>query len=495
MRRSALLALILLPALCALAAGGETANPNPAEPLGEAIVLSWNDLGMHCMNRDHDQISILPPYNNLLAQVILRGDENSWPQVLTEGVTLEYSIPGNTYSVGKTNFWDYAYDLFGVHLPPNIGLTGLGLTGEFTSHPDYWAAEGIPVTPFTDAEPLMEDPYQQALVILRDEFGTELHRSEPVIPVSTEVNCVSSGCHSSVDNILNMHSDDGGFDPSNTPILCAWCHGSPPLTGPDPGPHGYFSKVIHEKHSFIDNQIPGIAGCEKCHPGPNTACLRGTMATDYGMICQDCHGDMDQMKNSIENGRIPWLNEPACRDCHTAQYGEPVGQLYRLSTGHGGVMCAGCHNSPHAIWPSRESRDNENAVALQGHSGILRECNVCHGYTPSSPGPHGFVTTDVVESELMGTGARLTVYPSPLRVGETTHIMASGRRTAGGRLLVFDARGRTVRMLDTRDAAAGELRAVWDGKDKGGQIVPAGVYFVQWRDAIGTASGKLVLLD
>jgi len=322
-----------------------------AEPLGNYIVLSWNDLGMHCMNRDHDQISILPPYNDLNAQVILRGSATTLPQLVTSGVTLEYSIPGNTYSVGKTDFWTYAPALFGVSLPPDVGLTGLCLSGVFTLHGTRYEAIGIPITPFTDAAPTVEDPYQQALVIALDGDGMELARSRPVIPVSTEVNCVSSGCHGSVTQILDEHegADEGGFDPGDAPILCASCHGSPPLTGVGQGSAGYFSLRIHEKHAFLDERLPGIDGCQKCHPGPVTECLRGTMATDFGMECQDCHGTMEQMKHSIEEGRIPWLDEPACRTCHTAQYGEPVGQLFRESTGHGGVQCAACHGSPHAV--------------------------------------------------------------------------------------------------------------------------------------------------
>ncbi|MBZ0269756.1 cytochrome c family protein, partial [bacterium] len=358
--RAALCGLLLASGVCFT--GAALAAPS----LGSHIVLTWNDLGMHCMNQDHDQISILPPYNNLVAQVIRRGDATTLPALVTQGLSLDYSIPGNTYSVGKTNFWDYDVPLFGVDLPPNIGLTGNGLAGVFAEHTGYFEADGIPVTPFTDAAPTVEDPYQQALVIVRDGGGLELTRSWPVIPVSVEVSCVSGGCHGSIQNILDEHEEEGGFHPDNTPILCAECHGSPPLTGPSPGSAGYFSRRIHHKHDFIDQEIPGIEGCYKCHPGVQTDCLRGTMSTDYGMICQDCHGDMEHVSQTIDNGRIPWVEEPACRDCHTAQFGEPVGVLFRNATGHGGVRCTGCHGSPHTIFPSREPRDNAVHIALQG---------------------------------------------------------------------------------------------------------------------------------
>ncbi len=461
----------------------------------EHVILVTNDLGMHCMNKDHANMSILPPYNNLNAQVILRGSRDRLPQIITSGFTLEYSIPGNTYSVGKTDFWDYDVALFGVDLPPNVGLTGNGLTGEFEVHGDMLMAEGIPLTPFTDANPTVEDPYQQALVISRNLEGVEVSRARPVMPVSTEVTCVSSGCHSSEMNILYEHTDDHGFNPNNRPILCASCHSSPPLTGPEPGSEGYFSQVIHDEHSFIDTSIPGIDGCFKCHPGENSQCLRGTMSQEYGMICQDCHGDMDQVASTIDDGRIPWVDEPSCRGCHTSNFGEPVGELYRNARGHGGVMCSGCHNSPHAIFPSREERDNQVMVDLQGHTGTLNDCTVCHGYTPGESGPHGIMAVSAVENEILGRGAGLKIYPAPFRPGGKVTIMATSSRPSDGRLLVFDARGRTVRLLRGEPAGDGLARIFWDGNDGQGRSVASGVYFLRWDEGKHSTGGKLVVVN
>ncbi|MFN8177530.1 MAG: multiheme c-type cytochrome [bacterium] len=467
-----------------------------AAPLGTHVVLVWNDLGMHCMNQDHSQISILPPYNTLVAQVIERGDATTLPHLITVpyGLSLEYSIPGNTYSAGKTNFWDYAQALFGVPLPPNVGLTGLGLTGAFTSHVGYFAAEGIPVTPFPDAAPTVEDPFQQALVILRDSNGVELCRSQPVIPVSTEVNCVSMNCHTSVTQLVNQHEREGGFDPNATPILCAQCHGSTPLTGPFPGTAGWFSLRIHEQHSFIDQDIPGINGCYKCHPGPNTRCLRDVMATQHGLVCQDCHGTLRHIAQTIDAGRVPWVQEPACRDCHTSTFGEPVGTLYRNAVGHGGVRCSACHGSPHAIFPSREARDNANMMDLQGHAGVLNDCTVCHGVRPSGAGPHGS-PTQVVEAELFGGAKRLETFPNPVRTGASVQIRARATSAEGGYLLVFDASGRTVCRLDARSDGADGIRGEWNVRNaRGGQVAP-GVYFVRWTRGAERAAGRVVVLN
>ena len=112
---------------------GQAVNAAP-EPLlspnDEYVLLSWNDLGMHCYNRDFADLAVLPPYNNLWAQVVLRGDP---PVIVTSGITVTYGFSNNTYSVGKSNFWTYAQQLFGLlnPLPPNIGLTGNGLCWQY----------------------------------------------------------------------------------------------------------------------------------------------------------------------------------------------------------------------------------------------------------------------------------------------------------------------------------------------------------------------------
>ena len=145
----------------ALAAGllVSSASAPPAGPEPGHVLLSWNDLGMHCMNESHEFISILPPYNNIYAQVIRRGSESELPEVVTDGITVTYHIPGNTYSVGKTDFWEWADELFGVTLPDDVGLTGKGLTGELDPGDGRFVAEGVPITPFPDATPDVEDPH------------------------------------------------------------------------------------------------------------------------------------------------------------------------------------------------------------------------------------------------------------------------------------------------------------------------------------------------
>jgi hypothetical protein len=459
------------------------------DALGDYVLLSWNDLGMHCMNRLHANFSVLPPYNNLDAQLIRRGDATHLPVIDTTAL-IAYSIPGNTTSVTKTDFWTCAPALFGVTLPPDVGLTGLGLTGTFARVGPRFRAEGIPVTPFPDATPTVESPYQQALVIASI-GGAEVARSNPVIPVSTELSCVSAGCHSSESAILDGHESVNGFNPNARPILCARCHADPVLGTTGRPDAGYFSFRIHDAHKFMDQQFTGTTLCYKCHPGPTARCLRGVMANTFGLACQDCHGSMNTVATSIETGRVPWLQEPACRTCHTSRFGEPIGQLYRQTTGHGGVMCEGCHNSTHSEWPSFLAADNANAVALQGRAAPLSDCRVCHGAVPQAPGPHGIITVDV-GTEVLAGAAPLRAWPNPLR--ESCTLETSARAAGGGRLLIFDAQGRTVRLLHGRAAGGDRARATWDARDQYGVRVGPGTYFARWQDGGAGAACRLTVV-
>jgi hypothetical protein len=380
------------------------------------LLIAWNDLGMHCANQDFSQFVVLPPFNNVKAQ-LLRREAAGPPTLVTAGVRLEYSIPGNTTSVNKTNFWDFAQEIFNLPtpLPPNIGLTGNGLTGQLATHSGYFEVTGVPITPFQDNDLLHEQPYQLIHIEAFDTSTDEmLAFTDAVIPVSNEIGCVSSGCHSSVQEILNEHPREAGFNPNDTPILCARCHASPALGTVGIPEAGYLSWRLHEKHKDI-RPTNGMSTCYKCHPGPQAQCLRDVMATNPAdpMICQDCHGNMEQVSSSIENGRIPWANEPSCGSCHGAAFAEEPNTLFRESRGHGGLYCSACHGSPHAILPSREANDNLQNIRLQGHAGTLSDCRVCHTRTPNGPGPHGIPAPPASEvvleihRQVTGQGLRL----------------------------------------------------------------------------------------
>jgi hypothetical protein len=402
----------------------------PGPPVEDKyVIVAWNNLGMHCYDPDFSSIAILPPYNTLVAQVIKVGDP---PQIVTSGVTVEYSFPDNTFSVGrrgrsdKTNFWQYAEALFGVSLPPNIGLTGKGLAGTMDLAPDgvSFVAEGIPLTEIRDQDAVTRKPYpyQKALIVAKDAGNPKKALAEltVVAPVSTELMCVN--CHADdmdattkyfpdvqptgkvETNILTLHDYLNADNYAvylkdypellaktplmdHQPVLCAWCHGSNALGAPVVGDIKNLSNAMHGHHN-PDNApdiTPDTDGCYNCHPGPKTQCLRDTMSQNFALNCTNCHGDI----TVVALNPNPWLNEPKCSNtgCHGAGYDTSL-PLYRESQGHGGIYCEGCHDSTHAIAPSREANDGIKFNQLQGHPGTLSGCTVCHATKPDTMFQH-----------------------------------------------------------------------------------------------------------
>jgi len=343
------------------------------------IILGWNDLGMHCYNSDFRDMAVLPPYNTLWVQVVKVGNP---PVIVTQGINVTYSFQDNSYSAGKTNFWSFDQQLFGVDLKPNVGLKGKGLTGRMDLALDHFVAEGIPLTEFNDSTPTVSQPYQLAKIVVRQKStGLVLARQTVVTPVSSEMRC--DKCHNDngtanpaihtgriATNILTLHDKNEGTKlMSQRPVLCATCHGSNALGAPGDPTLPNLSNAMHARHS---GKVPNtLNGCYNCHPGPKTHCLRDVMSVEEDMTCISCHGPMQKVALN-EN---PWLNEPRCDSCHDVTQDNA---LYRFSKEHGGLYCEACHDSTHAIAPSSNPRDAIKFKALQGSNGPLTECTVCH---------------------------------------------------------------------------------------------------------------------
>lgn len=366
-----------LPALIAMNGGAEAATKE--DPY---VLVAYNDLGMHCMNEDFSELCILPPFNNLHVQIIQRGHE---PRIIRNGFLVGYSIPGNTVSHTKTNFWQFAPQLFGVTLPNDVGLTGNQLAGRMVPNAATrdWVATGIPVTPLMDDMTLNAYPFAKVTIRNSRFTGT----TSTVIPVSWEISC--NLCHQPsqgtvANDILEAHDRLHGTDlVHQKPVLCAGCHSDPALgTTGVPGVKS-MSAAMHGAHAPRMSMISIDNECYACHPGIETNCQRDVHFSN-GVFCNQCHGGMEAVGSTT---RTPWRDEPKCSDCHNVaghDYEEP-GKLYKESRGHGGVLCATCHQSPHVIAPSTNPADNAQAIKLQGMSGTLRKCSVCHIKTPEDP--------------------------------------------------------------------------------------------------------------
>jgi hypothetical protein len=371
---------------------------NPPSPHPNTMtVLGYNDLGMHCMNEDFSEMMILPPFNTIHAQIINPTGED--PQIVTSGVSVTFNIPSNTTSVDKTNFWTYAQALIGHAVPPDVGLTGTGLSGAMQATPggNDWSAVGIPLTPLDDNFVL--NPYQSA-VIRVSQNGSEVGNTQAVVPVSWEISC--NLCHntpgvSAATDILQKHDQLHGTNLVNSkPVRCSYCHAQAPLaplnlsTGPDFATTPSLSRSMHSAHAsrFTAENLAAVNGvaCYACHPGIETKCLRDVHFAK-GLLCENCHGTMTDV---ADPARRPWVDEPRCDSCHNRagfQFEQP-GTLYRNSVGHNGVNCPSCHGSPHAITPTIIPADNVQAINVQGHAGTINKCSVCHGRTPDDAFNH-----------------------------------------------------------------------------------------------------------
>jgi hypothetical protein len=346
------------------------------------VVFAWNDLGMHCLNPTYDDFVILPPYNTVWAQVVQKGNP---PQIVTSGVTVDYRIINNTFSYGKQSygqFWDNMQALFGTTLPHDKGLNledplvNNGLSGTMLAKGDHFQANGIPVTPVEDGGTW--NPYQVAEVTVRDAAtGQLLAQTRATVPTSDEIHC--DGCHGAgVAPVLTAHDNLSGTSLQNQkPVLCASCHASPALGSPGKPGVKYLSEAIHSFHGKLANQPT----CYNCHPGASTKCNRSLRHTSEDGNCTACHGTLAQVGSSITAGRVPWASEPNCSSCHggtTIPQVDTGTTLYRNAKGHGGMSCAACHGSPHAMVPSRVASDNYQAIAYQGKAVSIGSCAVCH---------------------------------------------------------------------------------------------------------------------
>jgi hypothetical protein len=172
---------------------------------GKYSLIAWNDLGMHCVDgKDYSVFSILPPFNNLHAQLV----NATTGKAVTAGVTLTYESVAdstgsiNTISSTKTNFWDWAAALY---LPPattlakDVGLTG-NMTPSLTPKPmkldavnGWFEAGGLPITDYDDK--IKKNYYPMVKVTAKDGSGRVLATTMTVLPVSDEITCVA--CHAS----------------------------------------------------------------------------------------------------------------------------------------------------------------------------------------------------------------------------------------------------------------------------------------------------------
>jgi len=397
-------------------------------------LLAWNDLGMHCYDgSDFSIFSILPPYNNLNAQLINNAGTSN--KHITSGVSITYealSYNGsiNTQSSTKTNFWDYLPSLFpGATSVSEVGLTG-NKTPSYTPQPmafnathNWFEADGIPIVNRDDNN--LTNYYPMVKVVAKDSSGVTLATADVVLPVSDEMDCAkchastvastdarpNAGWENSADklrdyklNILKLHDEKHpintsdltavrakGYDynaslydtaKAGTPILCASCHNSNALGTTSIGNARSLTSSLHLKHASVIDPSNGLAlnntlnrtSCYSCHPGAATECLRGAMGSAKdasGNQTMQCQSCHGTMNDVGNPTRTGWLDQPNCQVCHQGA------QRYESALVNGSLR---------AVLDNRfATTSNTPAVGVSlyrystGHGDL--QCSSCHGST------------------------------------------------------------------------------------------------------------------
>lgn len=399
----------------------QAATPAKVEPVDLAIpafdpeaathlLVAVNSLGVVAMAGCDGSFSLRRPGNTLTAVLVKR---DVMPEVVTEGVTLEYAAPkGFGHPSARLDFWKYAESLVGKAVAPDVSTTGLGPSGTFTAGDKLFTAAGIPVTPYPDTGGV--NPYPVFDVTAKDaKTGQVLAVTKAVLPVSTEMGCAT--CHGgnwAVDGatgvspdtargILAVHDRRNGTDlakraASGRPVACQGCH---PDVGPDGAQSGGRPELLGLSaaiHGFHASYLAGsdAAACSSCHPtAPNglTQAQRDNHAA-AGVGCPRCHGFLEDHALSLLKPekaagkkaaawlmgplsprsvkdvaaiapRAAWTQEPDCLTCHK-DFTNPAKDATAFNTWTkdaaglfrnrkeetGNIPCVACHGSPHATY-------------------------------------------------------------------------------------------------------------------------------------------------
>ncbi len=189
----------------------------------KAVILGWNNLGMHCMDSRYGEFGILPPYNTIEAQLIVDGkliiDPVSSGYRLTYEAINDPSGSINTTSIAKSDWATFAPTLLGlpsnwnadvglVSSPYNCSMPGASNTPQpmYSGQPGApeksFHAEGIPITPYDNSGNKNTYPMMRLKAWSTANPLTPVAQTDIVVPVSDEMSCKS--CHAP------------GTDPNNT---------------------------------------------------------------------------------------------------------------------------------------------------------------------------------------------------------------------------------------------------------------------------------------
>lgn len=397
-------------------------------------VFANNDLGMHCYDPDFTVLSVLPPFNNIQAQVIEVGRNPRFLDDASVGVRYRAKADASgsintTSGKGKTNFWFSRSPWFTSTPVVDVGLTGTRMPGPtnpwrpfrtFDPAQNRFHLEGLPITIYDDAKHV--NPFPLYSIGAVDLTTRTLRYSLPtVVPASNEMSCLV--CHKTggvaangtVDptivwstvanlerqarfNILLLHNKRNNTT-LTAPVRCSSCHYDKAVDLTNQGPQNtlpFLSRAMHGFHApHIPQNATSLSTCANCHPAApkgSTACLRGVMGT-AGIVCISCHGNMFAVAKTT---RRPWTNEPKCQSCHTGDANSNSGAIRFRKTYTGTAV-----NPTFRLAKNKRFAENANTLYRNslGHNGVA--CESCHG-SPHAEWPSRETNDNAAAIQLQG---------------------------------------------------------------------------------------------
>lgn len=348
-----------------------------------AVLLGWNNLGMHCMDSRYAEFAILPPYNTVEAQLIVNGKlitNSTVPSASDFQVTYEAVADPtgsiNTSSVNKSDWIKYAPILFG--LPTNAlpsadyGLAHCNMPGVMQPYDSQngnlpqdmpfqpagilapantYHAEGIPITPEDDAGHNNTYPMMK-LVARQISTGAVVAESKVVTPVSDEMSCKS--CHAPNTNAQAMPG--GGW-----------------ITAADPDREYRLNVLkLHDEREF--NKHPLLYQDALAAKGINALGLYASTVNDNKpALCASCHASeaLGAPSFSSSNGSVP----PLTQSIHNTHAGVSIpGSALTLDDDANRDSCYSCH-------PGSKTRCLRGAMgsAVANDGSLEMQCQSCHG--------------------------------------------------------------------------------------------------------------------
>ncbi|MHB8069001.1 MAG: cytochrome C [Desulfobaccales bacterium] len=361
-------------------AGASQAESNVANDTNYQV-FAFNDLGMHCYDKDFSVFSLLPLFNTIHAQVVYK---DAKPVLLNDAqIKLFYAATPdsrgsiNTTSIGKTNFWTYIAKLFGPafnNWPQDIGILGARMPNstfgpQFLSTYEagyhWFTAGGIPFTNIDDTGIINSFPLMR--IQAGDISGRILRSSlDIVVPNSSEMNCAA--CHETADFVpLNPGSASDASPPPRLTTL------APTDFSDNPDPNIRFRENILILH---DGFNPGLNLFARYKSGQPT-------------LCAQCHYSkaLDLAGNNQPTGDQVghvYLSRGMHKH-HGTAWPMMDGTYVVPIPGEGVTQCYYCH-------PGNDTQCLRSVMAVQG-----MQCQSCHGellqvggFTPQLGTP-GFV--------------------------------------------------------------------------------------------------------